>query len=120
MRIKEIKALKPSYNSARIIGREMYEAGAGQFWFYLPENIAGGVGCGENFFQLFFAHRNDAIEYLKTKRYLEIVNWAKNRYTENGVLPLRKYIPGKTTKEIFLTYKRIEDAASKKYIGTQL
>ena len=68
MNVREIKALKPSYNSARIIGREMYEAGAGEFWFYLPENIAGGVAmCGENFFQLFYAHRNNAIEYLKTK-----------------------------------------------------
>ena len=44
------------------------------------------------------------------ERYLKIMDWARKRYTNDGVLPLhdRGYQPS--------AYLRIEDAAFRKYI----
>ena len=66
MKAKKLKQLKPSYNNLRIIGRIMYEAGAGAYWLHIAENAGASCTNGCNFLELFWDWRNQALKYLET------------------------------------------------------
>ena len=65
MKAKKLKELKPKFKNLYLIGRVTYEATGNDYWLYIAENAGASLAMGQNWFELFYQIRNNALNELK-------------------------------------------------------
>ncbi|MAX51526.1 MAG: hypothetical protein CMH22_06060 [Methylophaga sp.] len=65
MKVSKLRALKPTFDNLKTIGRVVYEATGESYWFYVATNAANSVAMGCNWFEIFYSIRNNALKTLE-------------------------------------------------------